>query len=54
VPSSMVLSRKKCMLSNLLALKIVNILHMFINSQMLFMDLNKFQEHDMNVVKLEK
>jgi hypothetical protein len=33
----MVLSRKRCMLRNLLALKIMSILHMFISSQRRFM-----------------
>jgi hypothetical protein len=37
----MALSRKRCMLSNLLALKIVSILHMFISSKRRFMGSNK-------------
>jgi hypothetical protein len=48
VPSSMVLSRKRCMLSNLPALKIVSTLNMFISSQRCFMGSNKPQEHGMN------
>jgi hypothetical protein len=36
------------MLSNLLALKIVSILTMFINSQRRFMGSSKLQEHGMN------
>jgi hypothetical protein len=39
---------KRCMLSNLPALKIVIILHMFISSQRRFMGSNKPQEHGMN------
>jgi hypothetical protein len=41
-------TRKRCMLSNLSALKIVSTLHMFITSQMRFMGTNKPQEHGMN------
>jgi hypothetical protein len=48
VLSSMVLSRKMCMLSNLPALKIVRILYMFISSQSRFMSSIKPQEHGMN------
>jgi hypothetical protein len=36
------------MLGNLLVLKIVSILHMFISSQRHFMGSNKPQEHGMN------
>jgi hypothetical protein len=36
------------MLSNLPTLKIMSILHMFINSQRRFMGSNKLQEHGMN------
>jgi hypothetical protein len=48
VPSSMALSRKRYMLSNLPALKIVSILTMSISSQRRFMGLSKPQEHGMN------
>jgi hypothetical protein len=41
VPSSMALSRKRFMLSNLPAFKIVSTLHMFISSQRRFMGSNK-------------
>jgi hypothetical protein len=44
----MVLSRKRYMLINLLALKIVSILHMFISSHSRFMGSSKPQEHGMN------
>jgi hypothetical protein len=44
----MALSRKRCMLSNLPALKILSILHMFISSERRFIGLNKPQEHGMN------
>ena len=40
--------KEDVMLSNLLALKIVSILHMFISSQRRFMGSNKSQEHVMN------
>jgi hypothetical protein len=49
VPSSMDQSRKRSMLSNLPALKIVSILTMFISSQRRFMGSSKPQEHGMNV-----
>jgi hypothetical protein len=48
VPSSMALSKKKCMLSNLSALNIVSIIHIFISSQRRFMGSNKPQEHGIN------
>jgi hypothetical protein len=48
MPSLMVLSRKRYMLSNLPALKIVSIIDMFISSQRCFMGSNEPQEHDMN------
>jgi hypothetical protein len=47
-PSSMDLSRKRSMLSNLAALKIVSTLTMCISSQRRFMGSSKPQEHDMN------
>jgi hypothetical protein len=46
------LSRKRCMLSNLLALKIVSTLTMFINSQRCFMGSSKPQEHGMNACEI--
>jgi hypothetical protein len=46
--SSMDLSRKRSMLSNLPALKIVGILTMFISSQRCFIGSSKPQEHGMN------
>jgi uncharacterized membrane protein len=48
VPSSMALSRKRSMLSNLPSLKIVSILTMCINSHRRFMGSSKPQEHGMN------
>jgi hypothetical protein len=48
MPSSMALSRKRCMLSNLPALKIVSILTTFISSQRRFMGSSKPEEHGMN------
>jgi hypothetical protein len=49
IGSSMALSRNRYMLSNLPALKIVSILHMFISSQRRFMGSNKPQQHGKNV-----
>jgi hypothetical protein len=48
VPSSMDQSRKRSMLSDLPALKIVSTLTMCINSQRRFMGSSKPQEHGMN------
>jgi hypothetical protein len=48
VPSSMDQSRKRSMLSNLPALKIVSTLITFTNSQRRFMGSSKPQEHGMN------
>jgi hypothetical protein len=48
VPSSMDQSRKKSVLSNLPALKIVSTLTMFISSQRRFIGLSKPQEHGKN------
>jgi hypothetical protein len=48
VPSSIDQSRKRSMLSNLPALKILSILTMCINSQRRFMGSSKPQEHGMN------
>jgi hypothetical protein len=45
-------SRKRSMLSNLLALKIVSTLTMCINSQRRFMGLSKPQEHGMNACEI--
>jgi hypothetical protein len=45
---SMVLSRKRCMLSNFLAFKTVSILLMSISYKKRFMGLSKPQEHGMN------
>jgi hypothetical protein len=44
----MALSRKRYMLSNLPAFKIVSILTMFMSSQRLFMGSSKPQAHGMN------
>jgi hypothetical protein len=52
VPSSMDQSRKRSMLSNLPALKIVSILIMFTNSLRRFMGSSKPQEHGMNVEEI--
>jgi hypothetical protein len=46
----MVQSKKKCMYSNHLALKVKNIITMFINSIRRSMGLSKHQEHGMNVL----
>jgi hypothetical protein len=51
-PSLMDLSKKRSMLSNLPALKIVSILTMFINSQRHFMGSRKPQEHGMNALEI--
>jgi hypothetical protein len=48
VPSSMTLSRNRCMLSNLSTSKTMIILLMSISSQRRFMGLSKPQEHGMN------
>jgi hypothetical protein len=45
-------SSKRSMLSNLLALKIVSTLTMFINSQRRFMGSSKHQEHGMNACEI--
>jgi hypothetical protein len=52
VPSSMDLSRKRFMLSNLPALKIVSTLTMCISSQRRFMGSSKPQEHGMNACEI--
>jgi hypothetical protein len=52
VPSSMDQSRKRSMLSNLPALKIVSMLIMFTNSQRRFMGSIKPQEHGMNACEI--
>jgi hypothetical protein len=52
VPSSIDLSKKRSMLSNLLALKIVSTLTMFTNSQRRFMGSSKPQEHGMNACEI--
>jgi hypothetical protein len=52
VPSSMDQSRKRSMLSNLSALKIVSTLTMFINSQRRFMGSSKPQEPGMNAYEI--
>jgi hypothetical protein len=51
-PSSMDLSKKRSMLSNLPTLKIVSTLTMFIKSQRRFMGSSKPQEHGMNVCEI--
>jgi hypothetical protein len=48
----MALSRKRSMLSNLPALKIVSILTMYINSQRHFMGSSRPQEHGMNACEI--
>jgi hypothetical protein len=52
VPSSMDLSSKRSMLSNLLALKIVSTLTMCINSQRRFIGSSKPEEHGMNACEI--
>jgi hypothetical protein len=52
VPSSMDQSKKRSMFSNLLALKIVSTLTMYINSLRRFMGSSKPQEHGMNALEI--